>query len=66
MNPETSKAYTGDELQKLDVGMLRILHANTPSTVPLSARGKPVTEGKGLDPKLKGRDRMIAAFSQSN
>jgi hypothetical protein len=31
-------AYTAEELKKLDVGLLQLLHANTPVTVPLSAR----------------------------
>jgi len=31
-------AYTAEELNKLDVSLLQLLHANTPVTVPLSAR----------------------------
>jgi hypothetical protein len=65
INPETSKAYTGEELRKCDVTLLRVLHANTPATVPLSARGRQVTEGKTTD-GLKGREKMIAAFESQN
>lgn len=37
-NPATGKAYTADELAALDLPTLRVLHANTPQTVPLTAR----------------------------
>jgi hypothetical protein len=58
--------YAPEELKKLDVTTLRLLHANTPTTVPLSARSRGAMETKAVDPKLKGRDRMIAAFEAAN
>jgi len=61
INPATNKAYTAEELKGLDLATLQILQLNTAVTVPLSARGKPF-DGKNLDPKLKGRDRTIAAL----
>lgn len=33
-------AYSTDELKKLDTGILSLLHANTPSSVPLHARNQ--------------------------
>lgn len=39
--------YSADELKKLDVGLLQLLHVNTPVTVPLSARNQTgLTDGK--------------------
>lgn len=66
VNPETRKAYTAEELRKLDVTTLRVLHANTPVTVPLSARSSAAREGKTIDPNLKGRARFIAAQEAEN
>lgn len=54
------KAYTAEELAKLDVPTLKLLHANTPSTVPLTARGKTPQEGKQFE-NLKGLEKAIAA-----
>ena len=34
------QSYSADDLKKLDVPTLKLLHANTPVTVPLQARGK--------------------------
>ena len=56
------KPYTAEALKALDLPVLRILHANTPATVPLSARTGLAQEGKPTDPNLKGRNRTIAAF----
>lgn len=56
------KAYTAEELNKLDVPTLKLLYANTPSTVPLSARGKQPTEQQ-TDPNLKGSERAGAAWN---
>jgi hypothetical protein len=67
INPDTGKAYTADELQKLDMPVLKVLHANTPVTVPLSARTTRLSDGaRQVDPNLKGRDRVIAAFSNQS
>jgi hypothetical protein len=60
------KPYTAEALKKLDMGTLKLLHANTPSTVPLSARGVNAREGGGIDPNLKGRERFIAAQEREN
>ncbi len=62
INPNSGKAYTAEELRQLDLPTLKLLHANTPVTVPLSARTRPATAGNGIDPNLKGRARTIAAF----
>lgn len=56
------KAYSADELKKLDVPTLKLLHANTVATVPLSARGKTATGSAGGE--LKGLARTAAAFNQ--
>jgi hypothetical protein len=61
LNPETRKAYTLVELQRLDLPTLRLLHANTPATVPLHSRNRVAVE-QTLNPNLKGRARMEAAF----
>lgn len=59
VNPETGKAYTAEELAKLDLPVLKVLHANTPVTVPLTARTRTASgEGK---PAAKGLARAIAA-----
>ena len=54
------KELSADELKKLDVATLQMLHANTPATVPLSARGARAKEGKGTE-GLTGLQRAIAA-----
>jgi phage I-like protein len=57
------KAYTADELKGLDVPTLKILHANTPVTVALSARAK--ADGKGsVTDGLKGLKRTAAIFQE--
>jgi hypothetical protein len=59
INPVTGKAYTADELNALDIPTLKVLHANTPKTVPLSATSKTAgTDGKN---DLKGLAKAIAA-----
>ena len=65
VNHTTKKAYTVEELNKLDLPTLQVLHANTPATVPLSARKTPV-DSKAVDPNLKGRARFIAAQDAVN
>lgn len=55
------KPYSAEDLAKLDITTLRILAANTPSTVPLSARGKRPADT--TDPNLKGAARTAAAWS---
>lgn len=58
---EDGKAYTADELNKIDVPTLKLLYANTPATVPLSARGKQPAE-KQSDPNLTGSARAASAW----
>ena len=65
VNPDTGKAYAAEELKRLDVAMLRLLHANTPVTVPLRARTQG-TGTAGVDPNLRGRARFIAAQEAAN
>jgi hypothetical protein len=55
------KPLDAASLTKLSSDNLKLLLANTPVTVPLSAR-IPAREGKHIDPSLKGRDRLAAAF----
>jgi len=55
-------AYSADELQKLDVPTLKLLHANTPATVPLHARGPRARGGKNFG-DLKGLEKAIAAHA---
>jgi hypothetical protein len=50
------------DMAKMDLTTLRILHANTPATVPLSARGKRPAE-KQTDDTLKGVARTAQAWS---
>ena len=64
VNHTTGKAYTVEELNQLDLPTLQVLHANTPATVPLSARKTPVTAT--VDPNLKGRARFVAAQEAVN
>jgi phage I-like protein len=59
MNPATGKAYTADELKAESLPTLKVLAANTPVTVPLSARSKTAsTEGKS---NLTGLAKAIEA-----
>jgi phage I-like protein len=60
------QAYTAEALRALDLGTLRLLHANTPATVPLTARAAHATEGKATNPNLKGRSRLVAALEVQN
>lgn len=55
---EDGTAYSRDELLALDVPTLKLLHANTPVTVPLSAR-----DMTGL---LDGQQRFVSRDSQGN
>jgi hypothetical protein len=55
------KPYTAEELAKTDVPTLKLLYANTPATVPLSARGKQPAE-KQSDPNLTGSARAASAW----
>lgn len=41
------KVYTAEELKALDVPTLKLLHANTPVTVPLNARQMTLSAGEG-------------------
>lgn len=56
------KELSQDDLSKLDLEALKLLHANTPVTVPLSARGARPAEAGGA--ALKGLARTRAAFQQ--
>lgn len=60
--------YSAEELKKLDVGTLRLLHVNTPVTVPLSARNSTSqTDGGGKRYKDdKGRVDLSAIFNDEN
>jgi hypothetical protein len=59
INPATGKAYTAEELKALDLPVLKVLHANCPITVPITARTRTAsTEGKS---ELKGLAKAIAA-----
>lgn len=61
VNPGTGKAYTADELAALDLPTLRVLHANTPQTVPLAARaGNPREAGHS-----GGRTEAISALTDT-
>jgi hypothetical protein len=62
VNPATGKPYTADELKALDLPTLQVLSANTPATVPLSARNHTVTAGEGKS-DLKGLARVAAAIN---
>lgn len=57
---EDGKAMTPEALGALPLGVLKMLHASTPVTVPLTARGKKPGEGKSTD-GLTGIARAIAA-----
>lgn len=61
VDPTTGKAYTVEALSALDVTTLNAILANTPATVPLSARaGKPA---ENTDPNLKGAERAAASWA---
>ena len=51
-------AYSREELLALDVPTLKLLHANTPVTVPLSARG--------MTSQIDGQGRFVSRDSQGN
>ena len=61
----TGESYSADELKALDVPTLRLLHANTPVTVPLSARTA-LNHADGVKPGHyrddKGRVDLAALF----
>ncbi len=68
------RPYSDEQLTALDLPTLKLLHANTPSTVPLSARGRKASSigaasGSGTNSpprlELKGLDRAIAAHAAS-
>ncbi|HUE35942.1 MAG TPA: phage protease, partial [Candidatus Acidoferrum sp.] len=50
--------YSREELLALDVPTLKLLHANTPVTVPLSARG--------MTSQMDGQGRFVSKDSQGN
>jgi len=59
--------YSAEELKKLDVPTLRLLHANTPVTVPLSARNQiGQTDGAKSFKDSKGRVDLAALFDEQN
>jgi len=58
---EDGQALSVETLGQLSVGELKLILANTPVTVPLSARSGQAKEGKAND-GLKGLDRVRAAF----
>src|SRR5580700_6821490 len=55
---EDGAAYSRDELLALDVPVLKLLHANTPVTVPLAARG--------MTSLIDGNRRFVSRDSQGN
>lgn len=57
---EDAKPMGADALAALPLGVLKMLHASTPVTVPLSARGTKPGEKKSTD-GLTGLQRAIAA-----
>lgn len=54
-----AKPISDEDLRKLDLPTLRLLHANTAVTVPLSARGKVAAKQES---ELKGLERTAAAI----
>lgn len=62
VNPSTRKIYTAEELKGMDLATLQLLEANTPVTVPLSARTRTST-GATAEPGLKGIQRVAAAIN---
>lgn len=65
-NGEDGKPMTADFLRTLSAPTLKMLLANTPATVPLSARGRISGDKPAVDPNLKGRARIVASFEQEN
>ena len=63
VNPETSVAYKQDELQKLDLGTLKMLSVNAP-VLPLNSRATIAkSDGKSLDvSKLTGEAKTAAVW----
>ena len=55
---EDGEAYSRDELMALDVPALKLLHANTPVTVPLSARD--------MTSQMDGQRRFVSKDSLGN
>jgi hypothetical protein len=55
---EDGATYSRDELMALDVPTLKLLHANTPVTVPLSARD--------MTSQMDGQRRFVSRDSQGN
>ncbi len=55
---EDGVVYSRDELMALDVPTLKLLHANTPITVPLSARD--------MTSQMDGQRRFVSRDSQGN
>ena len=62
VNPATGKPFSAAELEALDIPTLTILSANTPVTVPLTARGSIRTDAAKDDPALKGLSRVQAFY----
>ena len=60
---EDGKAMTVEALSALPLGGIKMLHASTPVTVPLSARGKKPADGQQAN-ELTGRARVSAAFTK--
>lgn len=61
-NHLTNVAYTAEELQKLDLGMLKMLSVNSPS---LPTKTRAIYKGSGkpqVDPTLKGTDKTAALW----
>ena len=61
------KAYTGEELQKLDVVTLKVLHANTPPTVPLrSAPQGRANAGTATVDKVTALNAAVAKYRKDH
>ncbi len=64
MNPATKKAYTLAELNALPIETLQFAAINSP-VIPLEAKAVYHGESKpAIDPKLKGSERIQAAWSE--
>jgi hypothetical protein len=64
MNPASKKAYTLEELNKLDLSTLQFASLNSP-VIPLEAKAIYKGEAKKtIDPALKGSDRIQAAWAE--
>lgn len=64
INPETGVAFKSEELQKMDLPMLKFAAKNSP-IVPTQARANFRGNGKPkIDPTLKGSDRIVASFAK--